>query len=564
MWTQGDKILSQPYSNTDESKLFLFNGDIYSFTGFQLAEIGSMNDGEILFEKFANCTKDEEICKIVEDLQGPFAFIFVDRQRSCMWFARDFFGRESLLFSYEICQQCDIPASWHLSSVSIYENVIEVPTSGLFRIDLASGGITVFPYSHARKDVTGLQMDFFARLQKSGFVRNTAEGMKINLHFSPKLKQPVLEEKVEPGSSSQNTNVLTSLMKAAENNPVAEGFVEKCVDILSSNVGPFLETLRKSIKRRVFTLPQYCKNCMKTVVECRTEAEVSVICHHAKVGVLFSGGLDSTVIAYLAAAALPPESTLDLINVAFSKDDNFNNVPDRETALASFKMLRAKFETEKKRINLVLVNVGKLEVEEKRRERIKELISPLKSVLDDSVGVCLWFAARGIGQLFDEAETTSIQYSSPIRVVLLGSGADELLGGYGRHRTAYEKFGWPGLLAEMQLEIDRISIRNLGRDNRIVSDHGLCPRMPFLDENVVDFLANHCDIWVKCCPMNIGPLGERGTGEKLLLRAVGAKLFGDQYLSLALFPKRAMQFGSRIAKLENSKEKGGDSCHRLL
>ena len=47
---------------------------------------------------------------------------------------------------------------------------------------------------------------------------------------------------------------------------------------------------------------------LSTEVECRG---------HARVGVLFSGGLDSAVIAALAREALPPEEPLDLINVAF-------------------------------------------------------------------------------------------------------------------------------------------------------------------------------------------------------------------------------------------------------
>ena len=46
---------------------------------------------------------------------------------------------------------------------------------------------------------------------------------------------------------------------------------------------------------------------LSTEVECRG---------HARVGVLFSGGLDSAVIAALAREALPPEEPLDLINVA--------------------------------------------------------------------------------------------------------------------------------------------------------------------------------------------------------------------------------------------------------
>jgi len=47
----------------------------------------------------------------------------------------------------------------------------------------------------------------------------------------------------------------------------------------------------------------------------------------------------------------------------------------------------------------------------------------------------------------------------------------------------------------------------------------------------------------------------RGEGEKILLRKAARKLGLDNCTYL---PKRAIQFGSRIAKLKDKKEKGND------
>ena len=54
----------------------------------------------------------------------------------------------------------------------------------------------------------------------------------------------------------------------------------------------------------------------------------------------------------------------------------------------------------------------------------------------------------------------------------------------------------------------------------------------------------------------------RGLGEKLLLRCLAARRTVGLNRT-ALEPKRAIQFGSRIAKLEVAKEKGGDKAVRF-
>lgn len=79
-------------------------------------------------------------------------------------------------------------------------------------------------------------------------------------------------------------------------------------------------------------------------------------------------------------------------------------------------------------------------------------------------------AASGAGGLVDGQP-----FCSAARVVLLGHGADEQAGGYGRHRTRFRSSGWPGLASELELDVRRLWLRNLGRDDRLVSDWGEAP-----------------------------------------------------------------------------------------
>ncbi|XP_072681240.1 uncharacterized protein [Canis lupus baileyi] len=104
------------------------------------------------------------------------------------------------------------------------------------------------------------------------------------------------------------------------------------------------------------------------------------------------------------------------------------------------------------------------------------------------------------------------------------------------------------------MELGRISSRNLGRDDRVIGNHGKEARFPFLDENVVSFL-NSLPVWKKA-DLTL----PRGIGEKLILRLAAVEL---GLTACALLPKRAMQFGSRIAKMEKNNEKASDKCGRL-
>lgn len=100
------------------------------------------------------------------------------------------------------------------------------------------------------------------------------------------------------------------------------------------------------------------------------------------------------------------------------------------------------------------------------------------------------------------------------RVLLLGSGADEQFAGYSRHIGAFKRGGEAALEEELRLEVGRIWERNLGRDDRLISDHGKEARFPFLDESVMKFL-NQLPL-SQICDLS----KPKGIGDKLILRQV--------------------------------------------
>lgn len=68
-----------------------------------------------------------------------------------------------------------------------------------------------------------------------------------------------------------------------------------------------------------------------------------------------------------------------------------------------------------------------------------------------SLALALYFASRGEGVLNSAAPSSDadIKYTSPAKVLLSGLGSDELLGGYSRHKHAYNRGGWDALINEV-------------------------------------------------------------------------------------------------------------------
>jgi asparagine synthetase B (glutamine-hydrolysing) len=176
--------------------------------------------------------------------------------------------------------------------------------------------------------------------------------------------------------------------------------------------------------------------------------------------------------------------------------------------------------------------------------------------MDLSIACALYFAARGTGLVTTSDTLDSVEYTTPARVLISGLGADELFGGYTRHATAFTRRGFPGLISELELDLNRLGKRNLGRDDRVIANWGREARFPYLDESLFNW-ALGCPVWSKCGFGTQDSKGQDGDAalapDKKVLRLLAWKL---GLHSVAREKKRAIQFGARTAKMETGRTKG--------
>ena len=238
--------------------------------------------------------------------------------------------------------------------------------------------------------------------------------------------------------------------------------------------------------------------------------------------VLFSGGIDSVLIAAIAHLVSEPGVNIYLVNVSFQGEES----PDRIAARMALVELDRIFPA--RQFSLICRDVT-LEEVKSASDLIVELIRPKTSVMDFNLASVLYFASKAS--------------PSCARALLSGLGADELFGGYSRHKAALSRGGPEALKSEMALDLGRMWTRNLGRDDRAISANGKEMRTPFLDTDVVRLALSLCHLIVE---------GNGVEDKKLvrdLARHVGLKESAGR-------EKRAAQFGSRMAKLVKSGRSG--------
>lgn len=490
--------------------LLLFNGEIYAGLPDMDASLrSSVSDTRFLQTYLDDVTKDMPLTpNMLDGLKGPWSLIFWHYASKRLYFARDALGRRSLMLR-------NLPGkSIIITSVppkGAHAGFVEIPPAGIAYIAL--------------DDITKPRFEMVARATRAVVPRRVLKNVN-NTNLDHSNTQIVAGSAIDMYVSFLPHHWMRS----------TENCLPRSTSIShTESAHIFLKHFHTSIQRRLVTnRPLNCTN--------------------PRYGVLFSGGIDSMVMAAVLDRCLEHDEPLELINVAFGKHSiDISQCPDRRTALSGLAELNAISSTNRK-FHLTCVDVTPEEADTTLASHVTDLLFPCHQPMDASIGTAIWLAAcasgyRYISPNIPQNGPVSQMEASSARTLFSGLGADELMGGYkGRHRTIFRTEGVSGICREMDADLSRLWFRNLGRDDRLVGDHGKEVRHPFLDEDLIGFITS-LPLIEHVCDLS----KPDGIGDKQLLRRAALALgFSAETASRA---KRAIQFGSRSKQVIERKRR---------
>ncbi len=233
-----------------------------------------------------------------------------------------------------------------------------------------------------------------------------------------------------------------------------------------------------------------------------------------EVAVAFSGGLDSTIIAFLAKKF----GEVHLISVSLK------NQPEIEQAKKAAEALNLPLHIHlysEKAVEEVLPKVLWL-IEE---------TNPVKT----SIGIPVFWTAEEASKM-------------GFRVMLAGQGADELFGGYKRYLNDYLRYGEESVRKTIFNDIAGMYENNFERDSKICNFHNVELRLPFATYQLAKFATS--------LPLQLKIESPNDMLRKTVLRKVAEDIGLPRFIVKK--PKRAIQYATGVNKAikKLAKEKG--------
>lgn len=231
---------------------------------------------------------------------------------------------------------------------------------------------------------------------------------------------------------------------------------------------------------------------------------IKIRLHNFKKVLFFSGGIDSLLLAIILHLELNPLEEIYLINTTFTI-----NSWDRKKGMENYNQLCKIFPLRKFIFIDNFISSPELKI-------IKLLIKPKNTNMDINIATCLYYSAKKAKEISN--------------IAFIGSGADELFGGYNLYKKDLLK-----AKENMKNDIYNLWERNTIRDYKIFSHLNIEVRIPFLDKKVIKYAFNQ--------PINNLILLEDKIPIRNLLRNYG-------FNEAANLVKKAMQFGSGLRDIE--------------
>jgi len=545
---RGSAVVRQPHVVEKQGRRFyvLFNGEIYRLRGSEIEG----NDTEVLAKEITELLLMEEevrgqkLAQMMGEVEGPWSIVICDEKNGTIFFGKDRLGRRSLL---ELTDAPDEMVSI-LCSVNVNGNLKEIKPEGIYEISLSGKRTNLYHFVDELPKML---------IKEPGTILESAKALKLALQNAVEIRLKDLHQNsiAIMFSGGLDCAVLAALAHLSLNECVSIDLLNVCFEHPAHQSPDRLSALATFHElKRTFPTRSWNLVCINECVENlkHNSEAICALVSPSKTHMDFNIGAALWYASkgegklYLSSESEKGEEGLDetiptvdeavndlLTAKAMDKKKSVKEEEKRDRpcqlglreckcsclakANCAFSSCASCCKFHQRKENL-FCNVHKFE---KRRKLSKNSISP-------SPG---------------NAPTQAKLFLSKARILLSGLGADEQLGGYGRHRVVFQTKGEEELRKELHREVLNLWSRNLGRDDRCISDHSREVRHPYLDERVMQV--------IRALPLShsMDLALDPGVGDKRLLRIVCTQL---GLISAARLRKRAIQFGTRIAQVSRA------------